>query len=347
MHPRGSSRELEYRRRLAVQRCLEGPYSISEVARFFAVNRSSLTRWIAAYRAEGERGLLAHHGAGRPTTLTGTQEKVVLRWMKENPTQFGFSNELWTARGLSQLIHEEFQVSFNPHYLCVWLRERGMTPQKPLRIAREQDPKAVSLWLKKDWPRIKQKAAKMRAYLAMIDESGLMMAPLLRRTWAPRGRRPIFYQQGRIQKVSISGALCLSPQRNRIGFFFGTLINDYFDNYSVARFLEALLRQIRRPLIVVWDSGRIHSGDSIRELQKTFQGRISLERFPSYAPELNPVESVWNWLKYGKLSNYAPKDVWSLDKRVFTELVSINNDQQMLRKLWRLSDLPLPDALIS
>src|SRR4051794_34648049 len=62
---------------------------------------------------------------------------------------------LWTfAARLAQLIREEFGVGLNPRYLSTWLRERGFTPQKPQRVARERDPKAVAAWRESDWPRI-------------------------------------------------------------------------------------------------------------------------------------------------------------------------------------------------
>ena len=58
---------------------------------------------------------------------------------------------------MGQLIREEFGVGLNTKYLSTWLRERGLTPQKPERVARERDPKAIAAWLESDWPRIKKR----------------------------------------------------------------------------------------------------------------------------------------------------------------------------------------------
>jgi len=95
--------------------------------------------------------------SGRPAKLTSTQEKVALRWLADSPTHHGFPTELWTATRLGQLIREEFGVGLNPRYLSTWLRERGFTPQKPDRVPRERDPKAIAAWLESDWPRIKKR----------------------------------------------------------------------------------------------------------------------------------------------------------------------------------------------
>jgi transposase len=156
MRTEGSPTVLEYRRRLAVQRVEDG-YSIGEVADFLGVDRRSVRRWVAAFRQHGADGLAAHPVPGRPPKLTPTQEKVVRRWLADNPTEHGFATELWTAPRLSALIEQEFDIHFHPDYLTAWLRRRGYTPQKPRRVHRERDDEAIAAWLAKDWPRIKKR----------------------------------------------------------------------------------------------------------------------------------------------------------------------------------------------
>ena len=156
MRSPGSSEELERRRHLAVQRVCEG-FSIEEVADFLGVHRTTVSRWVAAFRAEGTSGLIARPAAGRPPKLTHAQEKVIRRWLADKPTEHGFSTDLWTGPRLARMIHQEFDVDLNAKYLTVWLRRRGFTPQKPHRIPCERDPEAIAAWLAFDWPRIKKK----------------------------------------------------------------------------------------------------------------------------------------------------------------------------------------------
>lgn len=349
MRPTGSPSELEHRRKLIVHRIIDEGYDTREVGDLFGVDASSIRRWLRAYEKNGDAGLLSQDIGGRPPKLTIFQEKIIARWIGEKPTSFGFQTDLWTAPRLSQLIEQEFRIHFNPHYLVEWLRARHFSPQKPQKIPKERDPKAIAYWLKHDWPRIKQKAARKRAYLALIDESGLFMAPLLKRSWAPRGHPPTLKIKGRgnSEKVSVAAAICLTPRRDKLGLFFKTLINDYFDSFFMAAFLEAMLRAFKRPIVTVWDGGRNHTGGPIRELLKAFPEKLILEKLPPYAPVINPVEFTWGWLKFGKLSNFSPKDVWDLDRRVVHELASISSDQAMLRGLFHRSDLPLPRALVS
>src|SRR5206468_8114949 len=124
--------------------------------------------------------------------------------LADSPREFGFATDLWTSTRLAQLMEQEWDVSFHPHYLSVWLRCRGFTPQKPRRRARERDERAVARWLAVDWPRIKRKARRRHAALWFFDESGLLMAPLLRRSWSPRGEPPkIKEKAGHREKVSV------------------------------------------------------------------------------------------------------------------------------------------------
>src|SRR3954471_22920391 len=107
MRTEGSPNELEDRRRLAVQRILDG-YSTQEVADFLGVDPSSVRRWVAAFRSQGGEGLIARPVSGRPPKLTLMQEKIVRRWLCDSPSEHGFETDLWTARRLAQVIHEEF-----------------------------------------------------------------------------------------------------------------------------------------------------------------------------------------------------------------------------------------------
>ena len=158
MRPPGSPAEFERRRRLAVRR-LQAGYSVAQVAAFLEVDPSSVRRWRSAFVRQGQRALRARNGAGRPPKLSATQEKIIRRWLRAPANEHGFGTELWTGARLALLIAEEFGVGLNSTYLSVWLRARGLTPQKPARVPRERDPQAIARWLESDWPRIKKRPA--------------------------------------------------------------------------------------------------------------------------------------------------------------------------------------------
>src|SRR6266481_6017843 len=107
--------------------------------------------------------------------------------------------------------------------------------------------------------------------------------------------------QGLIRvKVSAISALTVSPQRHRCGLY----VHFHFVNISrveVAIFLRGLLRHVRGRLIVLWDGNTIHAGPEV-EAVLSRHPRLQVERLPTYAPELNPDELVWNHLK-ARLAN--------------------------------------------
>jgi putative transposase len=192
-----------------------------------------------------------------------------------------------------------------------------------------------------------KRARRQGAHLVLIDESGALMAPLLRRTLAPRGQTPIFKQQGKHrEKVSIIAALTIAPKRQRLGLYFANLTNDYFEQVAVAWFLRQLLQHLRGPVIVVWDRGPMHRGDAIRQVLADFP-RLSLEQLPPYAPELNPVEQIWTFLKWSRLCNFAPEDVRELEEKIFQELQTIRFEQKRLHSFFEASKLPFPTRALA
>jgi transposase len=173
------------------------------------------------------------------------------------------------------------------------------------------------------------------------------MAPLVRRSWAPKGEPPVLRQKAaHREKVSVAAALWLNPARDRLGLFTRTLVKGYFDNARVAEFLADLLRELGGPVVVVWDGGTMHKGDPIRDLRRECAGELDLERLPPYGSELMPVEQVWTWLKYDRLPNFAPRDARELDGAMRAELAAIEGDQERLKNFFHASKLPLPRALL-
>lgn len=147
---------------------------------------------------------------------------------------------------------------------------------------------------------------------------------------------------GHRSKVSVIGALSVSPTARRLGFYFASEPDGFFTAEKVVVFLRDLLKHLRGKVVVVWDGGGNHKGPTIRKFLARNK-RLRLERLPPYAPELNPVEAVWSWLKYGELANYVPAGVAELDWAVFERLLELKYEPGLLRALWERSDLPFPE----
>lgn len=127
----------------------------------------------------------------------------------------------------------------------------------------------------------------------------------------------------------------------RLGLYFATEPNGFFSADKVVLFLRDLLKHLRGNVIVVWDRGNNHKGSIIREFLKKNR-RLHLEMLPPWAPDYNPMEDVWSWLKYGELANFTPADIPELDDTVIDRLIELKSDPDLLRALWERCKLPFP-----
>jgi transposase len=132
------------------------------VAEAFGVHVVTVAKWVARHRAAGDAGLAAQPTPGRPRFLTPDQDRQVRGWLAEKPTAHGFLTDLWTARRVAELIRREFGVAFHPSDLREWLTQRGYSPQRPARKARQRSDAAIAGWVANDWPRIQKKRVRAR-----------------------------------------------------------------------------------------------------------------------------------------------------------------------------------------
>jgi len=135
------------------------------------------------------------------------------------------------------------------------------------------------------------------------------MAPLVRRTWGLRGQTPLLYQRTRHhRKVSAIAALSISPGRKQVRLCFRLHPDTNVRAAQLMAFVRQMLAYVRGPVVLIWDRWGPHRA---RRLQAAVAGhrRLHVELFPPYAPELNPVEYLWAWLKANRLANQAPIDL--------------------------------------
>ena len=152
----------QQRRRLSVALALHGE-APEQVADLLQVSERSVWRWLGAFRARGDVGLLTRPGQGRPPKLDDAQAREVLGWLARSPGAFGFVTERWTAPRVGLLIERRFGVRMNRRYLSDWLWRHGrVTPQVPARRARERDERAIARWVAECWPRIKKRWSRVR-----------------------------------------------------------------------------------------------------------------------------------------------------------------------------------------
>jgi transposase len=166
-----------------------------------------------------------------------------------------------------------------------------------------------------------------------------LLQPLVRRTWAPRGQTPTLQAWDRHDRLSAIAALSVSPLRRRIGFSF--FIHDHNVRApDVVVFLRELHGQLGRPITLVCDRYGVHR-KAIRLFQESGARWLHVEWLPAYAPELNPVEAVWNHTKYSDLANFVPDHIDHLFDEVADSLDDLTFNTNLKRSFFRWAQLPL------
>ena len=170
-----------------------------------------------------------------------------------------------------------------------------------------------------------------------LDETGLMVCPLVRRTWAPEGRTPVMYSWDRHDRLSVIGALTLPPRRRRVGLYLAVHEHNVTAE-EVEVFLRDIERHVRRRVILVMDRWSVH-----RKAAKALadDGRFQIEWLPAYAPDLNPVDKLWGHTKYGDLANYIPDDLVDLELETRLSFNRTRRRPQLLQSFFHAAALEI------
>jgi len=170
-----------------------------------------------------------------------------------------------------------------------------------------------------------------------LDETGLMLQPLVRRTWAPEGQTPVMYSWDRHDRLSVIAGLSLSARARRVGLYF-TIHEKNVTAEEVETFVRQVQRSVGRKLIVVMDRWAVH-----RKAARSLFGdtRFWIEWLPPYAPDLNPVEHVWNHTKYGDLANYVPDDLLDLEIECEISIDQTRKRPELLQSFFHAAELEI------
>jgi transposase len=329
---------LEQRRRQAVEAVQAGD-KVKDVARIIGVTRRSIYRWLEF--AGQPDGLAAKPHPGPATRLSLTQQQELERLLHQGAQAHGWPNQLWTTQRIAELIRRHFGVSLHHDHVGRFLRQRlKWSPQKPRRRARERDEEAIAHWKGVTFPDILLAAAKRDAHVVFLDESGFMLTPTVRRTWAPQGETPLLSCWDRRDRLSAISCITVSPRRARLNFYF-TLLPDNTNVTAehIVAFLRQLKVQLGGPFTVIWDGSKIHSPSGLVKAYLAKHPEIVAETLPSYAPEANPDEGVWGWTKYGRLANLAASNTVELRRQIEEEFAVLRDDRQLLNSFIQEADL--------
>jgi hypothetical protein len=175
--------------------------------------------------------------------------------------------------------------------------------------------------------------------LIFLDESGFLLQPLKRKVWAPVGETPIQYPWNRHDRLSVLCALTVAPWAQRFGLYYD-LLDHNCRTFDVKRFLQAIHRNLRRTMLVIWDRLQAHRS-AAAQLAQAGCPWLQPRWLPAYAPELDPVEFVWTQAKYGDMANWIPNDIDDLHNNLQQLLEGYRHDPDRLRSFFNIAQLPI------
>ena len=328
---------LEEIRRMAVERVWEGE-DPSEVIASYGFCRTTIYKWLRA--VEGKRkgsnldALRSRKGTGRPPKLTKSQEQQVFRWINgKDPRQHGFDFGLWTRRVVSELVDKRFGIQLSLASVGKVLAKVGLTPQKPLARAYERDPEAIEAWRRETYPSIAAAAKRDDAEIYFWDESGFRADAVQGTTWGVKGETPVIEVPGKRQSISAASAV-----NSKGGFWFATYQGGMSAELFVAM-LKLMMRGRRRPLYLILDSLPAHKAKVVCDYVESTNGKLKLFFLPGYAPELNPDELVWSYVKRTGTAKRPLRQNESLQDRIEADLIDLQNNPGLIRSLFKAPDV--------
>ena len=290
-------------RRRVVQ-AVRGGLSQTEAARVFQVARPTVNRWVRVSTTTSLRALRAKP-RGRPV---GTQvaaadaARVVRVILGRCPDQLRLPFTLWTREAVQRLLQRDFGVEVSVWTVGRYLNAWGLTPQKPLTRAYEQNPAAVRRWLDGDYPAIRREALAIGAEIHWGDEMGFRSDYHAGRTYGRRGQTPVVPATGQRFRANVISSL---TNRGRLAFM---VFRESFTTAVFLRFLRRLIRLVHRTVFLVVDSHPVHRARRVTRWVTGHAGEIRLIFLPGYSPDLNPDEFLNHDVKANAVGRQRPAD---------------------------------------
>jgi hypothetical protein len=187
-----------------------------------------------------------------------------------DPRQLQFAFALWTRAMIRELIRREFDVRLSEVSIGRLLRKLGLSPQRPLYRADQQNPQAVARWKAETYPQLRAEAAEAGATIYFADEAGVRSDDHAGTTWAPVGRTPVVASTGDRFGVNLISAVT-AEGKLRFAAYEGNLNGPVFID-----FCRRLLQDAPGPVFLILDGHPVHRSKAVKAFAASTNGRLRL-----------------------------------------------------------------------
>jgi len=300
------------------------------VVRTMGFSRACIYNWLSMYRAGGWDALDARKRGGRPRKVNGRVIKWVYRVVVgSDPRQYKFPFALWTRNAIATLIFRRYHIRLSLNSVGRLLAQLGITPQKPLWRAYQQDSEWVRQWVQEEYPSIAKEAKQLGAEIWFEDESGLRSDYHAGTTWGRKGQTPVVHSTGARYRLNMISAV---NRRGRMRFM---IEKDNLNADVVCRFLDRLMVGTSKPVFLIWDGHPLHKSRKVAETVRKYEGNLRLFVLPGYSPELNPDEGVWREVKSHRLGRAGVFTFADMKSKTLGALRHLAHRPDKIRSLFR------------
>ena len=324
---------MNYIRIMAVRAVREMNLSPELIAKSYNVNRSCIYRWLKQYDEGGYEALESRMAPGADPLITPEMdERLKQTILTCTPVKFGYDTNLWTCQILVKLIEQEFGGTVGNSTVRLDLKNLGLTCQKPEYQDVKRDEQEIEHFLNDKFPRIQRLASKMEADIGFEDEAGVGIMTRHGRTWGLMGQTPVV--QVSMQRGGYNVLSTITAQ----GDMTYSIKEDTVNGKRYIEFLEELISNRERPLILLVDHATFHGSKEVRTFVRAHRGKLRIFFLPKRAPEFNPDEQVWNEIKNNRIGKQPVKNKADLKERLVSALDSLKQNTKRIISFFKMPD---------
>jgi transposase len=315
-----SKETIEKLRRLAMEQLRKGAKP-KDVCASLKIGESTLDLWKKKYKKNGSKFYtLRKRGVkGGSKDLSSAQLRQLRNCMIDKlPDQLKLPFVLWDRKAVQSLIIKKFGVKKSLPQIGRYLKSWGLSPQKPVYKAYEQDPEAVKKWLNKDYPKIKRKAKKEKAEIYFGDETGVRSDHHTGKSYSLKGQTPVVKKTG--QRFGLNMISAVSAKGGKRFMIF----KGRFNSEVYIMFLRQLIKKSERKLFLIVDNYSPHKTNRVKQWLKKYKDKIEVFYLPAYSPELNPDELLNQDLKTNGTGKTRASNTHELRENVKSHLKKLS-----------------------
>lgn len=236
----------------------------------------------------GTRG--RRHGAKR--TLSEEQENALRELMIDRtPDQLKLPFALWTRDAVRSVATQRYGIDLPLRTISDYLKRWGFTPQKPTKLAYEQDPEKLKQWLDTQYPEIASRAKAEKAEIHWGDETGINNEAYNVKGFSPKGKTPVIRLYAKRSSINMISAI---TNQGKVRFM---IYRETMTSGVLIKFLFRLIKDSPRKVFLILDNLRVHHSKVVKAWLDVNKEKIEVFFLPPYSPEINPDEYLNGNLK--------------------------------------------------